>query len=407
MRWLAIVILIILIVLRGLLIYRTFVKLASGTSVKIIRTIKNGVINDKGNNYVDADAVWIRIPKKMALAEGDRIEVIGKLGPQVTIKNSTKFLLIPGRIYKKENKINYSIKLKEKLLFWIPGDEGALAVGLLFGGTGYMSREMADYFRRAGISHILAASGYNVSLVAGWITAFCVMAVGRRKGAGLSIAGIWVYVWLAGPSAAVVRAAVMGTAAVIGLWMGRETDVGWWLVLSALLMLVYNPLWILDVGFLLSFAAMGGILFISPSSIPPLNLRGGKEKGGDIGGLFGFFKETLKTTLAAQVATMPIILHFFGNISVIAPIANLAILWLIPVSMQILAVGMVFGPVLYLAWPPLHFMIWITRVLGSLDIASFEVGKIGWMWVGAYYATLLLIFNFKFKILNLIKTHIK
>lgn len=395
MKVVLIVLLILIIVLRVCMIYSSRGKLTVGTSVKIIETINNNLLREKGRNYIDSGEIWIKLPNVTNLKDGDRIMVVGKLRSKVTIKNKNKFLLIPGHIEIQKQTKNYPIILRERLLSWIPGDEGALAVGLLFGGTGYMNRSTTEYFRSAGISHILSASGYNVSLVAGWITTLCVMLLGRKWGFWPSIMGIWIYVWLAGPTPAVIRAAVMATATIIGLVVGRETDVGWWLVLTALLMLVYNPLWISDIGFLLSFASMAGLIWIQPllkiSRIPKYMAK---------------IWEVLSVTLTAQLVTMPLILYFFGNISVIAPVSNLAILWLIPPVMQVLGVVMlvgVFVPALgqilaYLAWPILHYIIEITRILGSLEISSWSLDKISWMWmVGAYAAMILSVIYIKTK----------
>ncbi|KKS32417.1 MAG: ComEC/Rec2-related protein [Candidatus Amesbacteria bacterium GW2011_GWA2_42_12] len=386
-KWVLIISLIVMIVLRVCLIYSDRGKLAVGISVKIIETINNNLQREKGRNYIDSGDIWIKLPTVTNLEGGDRIMVVGRLSSKVIIKNKNKFLLIPRHIEIQKHSNSYPVLLRERLLSWIPGDEGALAVGLLFGGTGYMGRTTTEYFRRAGISHILSASGYNVSLVASWITTVCVILVGKKRGLGFSIIGIWIYVWLAGPTPAVIRAAVMATATIVGLLEGRETDVGWWLVLTALLMLIYNPLWISDIGFLLSFASMAGLIWIQPllkiSRLPRY--------------LLGVW-EMLSVTLTAQLVTMPLILYFFGDISVIAPVSNLAILWLVPLVMQVLGATMlvgVFVPALgqilaYLAWPELHYMVGITKVLGSLEIASWSLGKISWVWMAGAYATIIL-----------------
>lgn len=387
MRGISIFFLILIIVLRLYLIHTTRGKLAVGTSVKIIKTVNNNLLIDKGQGYIDSGDIWIKLPKNLNLQNGDRILTIGKLDSPVIINDKSKFLLISGHIEIKKHSVGYPTKLREKLLSWIPGDEGSLAVGLLFGGTGYMSRTTTAYFRRAGISHILAASGYNVSLAATWITTLCVMLIGKKWGFWPSVLGIWIYVWLAGPTPAVIRAAVMATAAIVGLLAGRETDVGWWLILTALLMLAYNPVWISDVGFLLSFASMAGLIWIQPL------LR--------IPGLPKYLLEVwemLSVTLTAQLVTMPLILYFFGNISVIAPVSNLAVLWLVPPVMQVLGVTMLFGlfvPALgqilaYLAWPELHYIVETTKFLGNTEVASWSLGKISWIWMTGAYAAMIL-----------------
>lgn len=223
-----------------------------------------------------------------------------------------------------------------------------------------MSRGLRNSFRRTGTSHILAASGYNVSVVVGWTMLVLGKWLHRRLAIGLGLASIVVYVFLAGATAAVVRAGIMATAAWLGQLWGREADAFWLLGLAIWAMLMVNPGYLSDIGWQLSVAATLGILWFKPA--------------GD-----------LWTTLAAQVTTLPLILHHFGNLSPIAPVANVLLLWLVPPIMQISALGLVIGPATLLAWPLLKLMTWSVTVLSSLPGASLEIAPISWSWVIGYY----------------------
>lgn len=265
-----------------------------------------------------------------------------------------------------ENWRNFLIMRVER---WLPGDEGALAAGMLWGGSESLSRQTKEAYRRVGLLHIVAASGYNVTLVTGWILSACLIWLSRRWALGVTIVGVVVYMLIAGWQPSIIRAGIMNILAMIGLILGRERDAKWLLILTGAVMLVTNPKLIGDIGFQLSFAATWGILWLAPKS--------------DLG-----------TTLAAQAMTTPLILHHFGNLSVISPLVNAALLWMVPVIMEIVAAGLVIGPVNYLAWPLLRLQIWVVETVAAWPISNWEVGKMSWLWVGVYYVVLVICIKF-------------
>lgn len=288
-----------------------------------------------------------------------------------------------------ENWRNFLIMRVEK---WLPGDEGALAAGMLWGGSEGLSWQTKEAYRRVGLLHIVAASGYNVTLMAGWILSACLIWLSRRWALGATIVGVVVYMLIAGWQPSIIRAGIMSILAMAGLILGRERDAKWLLILTGALMLVTNSKLISDIGFQLSFAATAGILFISPP-FPPLKLRGGIEEG-DTGKVRSAFVADLKTTLAAQAMTTPLILHHFGNLSVISPLVNAVLLWTVPVIMEIVAMGLVIGPVNYLAWPLLRLQTWVVGSVAAWPISNWEVGKMSWLWVAVYYLVLAICIKF-------------
>jgi competence protein ComEC len=188
--------------------------------------------------------------------------------------------------------------------------------------------------------------------------------------------------YLAGMSAAVIRAGVMAILTLVAVFTGRKADAGWTLVTACGLMLVWKPEWISDIGFQLSVAATAGLIFINTS--PGTSLIG-----------------DFKTTIAAQIATLPLILHHFGNLSVVSPVVNGIVLWTVPLVMQITAVASLLGwvwesiggLVSLAAWPLLKYMTGVVEWAAMWPGANLEVGKIGWGWVGMYYLAVILIYN--------------
>ena len=277
-----------------------------------------------------------------------------------------------------ENWRNFLIMRVEK---WLPGDEGILAAGMLWGGSEGLSRQTKEAYRRVGLLHIVAASGYNVTLVTGWILSASLIWLSRRWALGVTMIGVVIYMLLAGWQPSIIRAGIMSILAMLGLILGRERDAKWLLILTGVVMLAWNRELISDIGFQLSFAATWGILWLMPQR-STLNAQNA---------ITGLFVVDLKTTLAAQAMTTPLILHHFGNLSVISPLVNAAVLWTVPLIMEITAVGLLIGPINYLAWPLLRMQTWVVGSVAAWQISNWELGKMSWWWVAVYYVMLFLL----------------
>jgi competence protein ComEC len=272
------------------------------------------------------------------------------------------------------------LSMQKNLRHWLPGDAGPLASGILLGGNEGLSVKAKTAFRNTNLLHITAASGYNVVIVSAWLSIFGKKIWNRRKAIILSVIGVGVYIFLAGVSAAVVRAGVMAILALIGGYWGKKSDTGWLLILTCLVMLVIQPDWIGDIGFQLSMAATAGLIWVSTPQYLVI--------------------ADLKSTFAAQIATIPLIAHYFGSFSFISLITNLAVLWTIPLIMQISAVSSVIGlfiPALgglsiLIAWPLLAYLEGMVKWMADWPGANIYIGQPGWMWVVLYYAGIWLIF---------------
>ncbi len=278
---------------------------------------------------------------------------------------------------------------------WLPGDEAGLASGILLGGSGKLSSPAKEAYRRVGMLHVVAASGYNVTIIAGLTMVIAVKLVSRRWAILFVIVSVVLYMYLAGMTASVVRAGIMAICTYIALMFGRPADGYWVLGLVSGLMILINPGYVSDIGFLLSVAATVGVL---SSHVIPTEFEKRVEGSLDLLRSLGMtIKNDLKTTLWAQAFTTPIILHYFGDLSLIAPVTNALMLWMVPIVMQImlvaLGVGVVwpfFGQLIsFLAYPFLRILNLGAQFFSELPLASISVGKMSLAWVGAYYVVLI------------------
>lgn len=244
--------------------------------------------------------------------------------------------------------------------------------GLLFGGSSSLSSDLKDDFAATGTAHILAASGFNVSLFSmtflSWILS---TRIGRRRGLVLASLFILIYVVAAGATPAVVRAGIMGGLFVIQKWISRKGYLLNALLLTSSIMLFANPLLLGEVGFQLSFAATAAILTFTDK----------------VGKRFEFIpkrfglRQSFAGSLAAIVITTPILLWHFGQISVVAPLANLFVLPFVPYVMFLAIIGMAFTLVsvtvgsfaLIPAWALSYLMLTIISLFGAIPFSLLEI----------------------------------
>ena len=196
-------------------------------------------------------------------------------------------------------------------------ERGALLAALVLGGAvAPPPAELRQAFQAAGLSHALAASGFHLSV---WLGAVMALARGLGRGPRLLLAtgALGLFVLLAGPQPSVVRAALMGGTAFVALESGWRTRPLGLLALTAGLMLLWRPDWLLDVGFQLSVAATAGLVV----SAGPLEQ--GLKSRWPAWMLPGWTAAALAVPLAASLWTLPLQLLHFGALPLYAVPANL------------------------------------------------------------------------------------
>ena len=238
----------------------------------------------------------------------------------------------------------------------LPEPEAGLAAGILIGLRERVDRALAADFSTAGVSHVVAISGWNIAIVAGLVGAV-LRGRSRRLVTIAVLATVCAYVVAAGSSPSVVRAAVMAGVVLLARESGRAGRAPAALGAAAAVLLLLDPSLIEDAGFRLSVLATAGLL----AWANPIADRLGRLGGGRIP---SWLAESLGISLAAQAATLPDVLATFGRLSLVAPVVNLAVVPLIPVAMA--------GGVLALAGGA-------ATTLGAPAIVATVAGLPGWL----------------------------
>ena len=233
----------------------------------------------------------------------------------------------------------------EALARVLPEPESGLAAGILIGLRDRVDRDLAAAFTTAGVSHVVAISGWNIAIVAAAIAAMTGR-LGRRRRSVVTILAIVAYVAFAGASASVVRAGLMAGVVLLARETGRAgraaAALGW----AVVLLLLIDPTLIADAGFQLSSLATAGlIVWATP-------LAAWLERLGR-GRMPGWLSESLGVSLAAQAATLPIILVSFGRLAVLSPIVNLVVVPLVAPAMAVGVVALAGGAVVLAGAPPI------------------------------------------------------
>ena len=227
-----------------------------------------------------------------------------------------------------------------------PEAQAALLRGFVLGQDDRIDPGTVAEFQRSGLAHLLAVSGQNIVLLA--LLAMPVLALfglGRRGRLAGVIALIAIYVPVAGAGASIQRAGVMGAAGTIAALASRPTARWYALLLAAAVTLVLNPRAPGDVGWQLSFAAVIGIaLWAAP-------LRSFLARGSPRRGVRGALAEGAAVTVAATLATAPLMAHHFESLSLAAIAANLLAL---PAVAPVMWLGMLAAAAGQLAWLPVE-----------------------------------------------------
>ena len=338
-------------------------------------TVKSGIWEIAMRGYKEI------IPGSKVKFEGV-IEPKWELGKVVQIKMNEPKVIVVGQAG--EVKLGLWNRLLILLSKWrgqwvaklqrsLPEPMAGLAAGILLGVKAQMPSDFYQALINTGTLHIIAASGYNVSVVAAVLMKVALSVAGRGVAIGIGIGGIVLYTLLAGAGASVVRAAVMGSLTLIAYYFGRPSEARRLFWVTAGLMLLINPLYLADVGFQLSFSATAGLLYLEPRIIKLSSRAKSRDPSTTVGMtsevvgiLEKFLAEYLYPTLAATIATLPVILWHFGRVAWISPLVNILVLPAVPLLMGLCALILLGGaPVAWLTYPLLWYLVTIIEWLGG------------------------------------------
>ncbi|MGB9637206.1 MAG: ComEC/Rec2 family competence protein, partial [Microgenomates group bacterium] len=313
-----------------------------------------------------------------------------------------------------------AINLRTRLLkifnrvFGRPFD--GIVAGVVLGDKSMIPPDFWLKLKQTGTLHIMVASGMNIAMFSQGMLRFFLLFFKRRLAICCLLVVIWFYSIMTGLTPPMIRAATLASLIYLGSIVGRETEGGRLLLLTGLLMIFVNPFLLFDVSFQLSFMAMAGLVWIQPILVQSSKFKVQSDKcrgkrGSDeaISGKTRLIRLTLPklamtiigndnfaSSLASQIATLPILVLNFGQLNLASPLINLIILWTIPFILQLgMAVG-VLGLLWiklallasYLVYPLLFFLEQSISLFAKITFFQVELPKIGWWWAIGYYLML-------------------
>jgi len=285
----------------------------------------------------------------------------------------------------KEKLIFFKEKLKNSINLIMPAPQSGLLEALFFGDEENIPKEWIDKFNNTGTRHITAVSGMNITIISVLVlNLFLFLGFWRKQAFYFSIIFIIFYVSIIGAPSSGVRAGIMGILFLLAQYFGRDSDGSRIIILSAVMMLLFNPLLLtLDVGFQLSFLAILGLVYLQPIFSDWL------EKVPNVLEM----RYTLSATLAAQCFTLPILIYNFGRISLISPLVNL---FIVPLITMVTILGFILSFIGLIStflgiafsfpvWLILTYIFKIVDIFSNISFANIILENVSFVWVVISY----------------------
>jgi len=278
-----------------------------------------------------------------------------------------------------------------------PDPEASLLAGILLGVETGIPDQVQQAFRDTGTTHIIAISGFNITIVAGLFSRFFSRLLNPRQGAVAAVMGIGLYTLLVGADAAVVRAAVMGGLSIFAQQIGRRQHGINAAALASLIMILINPQLPWDISFQLSLSAtLGLILYADPFAQRFFKFSSRFLPEQTAQRITQPVSEYILFTFAAQLTTFPVMLYHFHSFSLNTFLANPAILPVQPPIMLVgglaLILGLIWFPLGVAAAPLVYpFVLYTIRVVewfSRLPFRTLYTGEIGVGWIALLYLCL-------------------
>lgn len=270
----------------------------------------------------------------------------------------------------------------------LPSEESAFLAGLTLGERSDFSKEFKAAMQTSGTTHLVALSGYNVTIIVTNVMLVLAMFFRRKLSLIFTFLFLLGFVLMTGAEASVVRAAIMGALIVIARESGRIFNVRNAVILAGLVMVLINPkILVFDAGFELSFLALLGIIYLEPALRKIFKM---KEGAGVLS-----WRKNLLTTASAQLMVVPILVQSFGNFSPISLISNVLILELIPFTMALGFVVALLSKISYhlallggwLVWPLLKIETGLIKFFGGFGL-SLNL-SLSWLLILIYYLAII------------------
>lgn len=282
-------------------------------------------------------------------------------------------------------------KLKEGIISGfqksLPHQKAAFLSGLTLGERAEFSKEFKEKMSKSGTTHLVALSGYNITIIVVAISALFGYFLTRKLTSILAVIAIIVFVLMTGAEASVVRAAIMGFIILLAKQIGRAHSVRNAIAIAAFIMILINPRVLrFDLGFQLSFLALIGIVYLSPQMAKLFKI---KELDS-----FLNWKENILMSSSAQFMVLPFLILNFKGFSFISIISNILILEAVPITMFLgflmAILGFISLPLeIIIGWCAnlfLSYLMFIIDIFSESATYSLEIGILG---VIIYYLIIL------------------
>ncbi|MBI2451358.1 MAG: ComEC/Rec2 family competence protein [Parcubacteria group bacterium] len=334
---------------------------------------------------IRGEKIQIRTRNYPIINYGDELEVQGQLKsvqnsairyalnwPKIEIQKKDQGNFFKSSLFKLKEKFSQNISQN------MPEPEASLLAGYIFGSRNLPS-DVEQNFKTLGLSHIVAVSGFNLSVIALFISQiFTYFNWPRFLKFWSAVSIIFLFVLMIGFPSSAMRAAIMAILVLVAEKEGRLYESAHAIIFAGALMLLLDPLILrFDLGFSLSFLATLGLIFLSPI-------------------LPKYLPQLVSQTLAAQIFVLPVLLLNFGVVSPYSLLVNFLILPLVPLAMLLgfLAglTGFIFQIlaeiISWLAWPILFYQIKIAQFFSFFPYAKINFGKISLIFAFIYYAAI-------------------
>lgn len=379
----------------------------------LLRIQASHIFDGALTHTVDGVAL-VTVPREAAADYGDEVSVAGVLLPpgEFDSFSYTEYLARQGihsvmrqgtltllQARPQDDALTALIALREAarevILNALPQPQSGLLVGILLGNERDISPPVEEAFRRTGLSHIIAISGFNMAVLSGAVLVLLRPLNARRPTSTvlITVGVLVVYTVFVGAGASVMRAAVMCALLLAAPLVRRRAYLPASIAAAALFLTLLHPFALWDVGFQLSFAAVLGMALWLPP-LQRLSERWARERlrWPPVQQIARALSDLLLVTLVAQVATLPLLMLHFQQVSVVSLVVNVLVL---PVQAAVLVVGLpsllvsfvtpLVGDVLFaLVYVLLTWTTEIVRAFAALPLAVQTV-YLSPVWVMLFY----------------------
>jgi competence protein ComEC len=351
----------------------------------------NTVVRLKGlliDGHEVEGSAWVAFDGKLPIKRSDHITFSGKLNEGF---GTFVFAVYQAKIKGVKRPVPGDIALSVRDWFaelvrrGIPEPEASLGIGFLVGQQRSLPAELDMALKIAGLTHIVVASGYNLTILVRLARRLFVRI--SKYMAALTSGGLIVsFIAITGMSPSMSRAGLVSGLSLIAWYYGRKFHPLVLLPFAVAVTVMLNPSYAWgDVGWQLSFLAFGGVMVLAP--LLQAYYFGAKKPG--------TLRQILGETIAATIMTLPILIYYFGSVSNVGILANLLVLPLVPLAMLltfIAGIGAVVTPAIsellgVPAYLILYYMTHTAQGFAGLPWALSELTIQSWQ-VGLMYATI-------------------